>query len=261
MRTTNRSLAIGVLALLLAGCSLLSGGANAALDGEWQLQNGSNQGAAIPNPPGRRITLTIDGADVGGISACNHYGGTLDVSGTTIRISALGMTEMACIDDGVMAAEAAYLDALPRATGATRSGNSLVLRGPQVELRFALVPPVPNAALVGTAWVLQSLISGDAVSSTSGDPATLQLNADGSLTASTGCREVTGSYTISGTQVQVTLDPYDLVGCADPVGAQDVQVLAVIGSANGFSVAIGGNSMTLTATGQGLGYRVVAAGS
>jgi heat shock protein HslJ len=255
MRAISRSLAAAALGLLLAGCSLLPGAVGAALDGEWQLQNGTNQGAAIPIPPGSRITLVIDGVDVGGISACNHYGGTIAIDGTTIAISALSMTEMACIDDGVMAAEAAYLAALPRVTSAARTGNSLVLRGPQVELRFALVVPVPDAALLGTTWVLDSLISGEAVSSTSGDLATLKLTADGTLAASTGCREVTGQFTVSGTQVQVTLDPYDLFGCADPVGAQDAHVLGVLGAADGFSVAINGNSMTLSAGDRGLGYR------
>lgn len=254
MRALHLNLAVGSLALLLAACSLLPGAVNAALDGEWQLQAGSNQGAPLPIPAGSRITLKIDGADVGGISACNHYGGTLEVNGTTIRISALSTTEMACTDDGVMAAEAAYQAALPRVTSAARTGNSLVLSGPQVELRFTLVPLVPNAELVGPVWVLDSLLSGEVVSSVSANPATLQLSADGSLAASTGCREVTGRYTISGAQVQVTLDPYDLIGCAGDVEAQDAQVLAVLG--DGFSVAIVGNSMTLTAGEQGLGYRV-----
>ena len=251
----HRSMAVGTLALLLAACSLLPGAVSVALDGEWQLQAGNNQGAAIPIVAGSRITLKIDGADVGGIAACNHYGGTLAVDGTTIRISALSMTEMACQED-VMASEAAYLAALPRVTTAARTGNSLVLSGPQVELHFIVVPPVPNADLVGPAWVLESLISGEVVSSISGDEATLQLNANGTLSASTGCREVTGRYSISGSEVKVTLDPYDLFGCPDAVGAQDTHVLAVIGAVDGFTVTIQGDSMTLTAGDQGLGYRV-----
>jgi len=35
----------------------------------------------------------------------------------------------------------------------------------------------------------------------------LELNADGTFIASTGCREITGRYTISGNQVQATIDP------------------------------------------------------
>lgn len=255
----HRGLAAGALAVLTAGCSLLPGEESAALNGEWRLQAGTNQGAAIPIPAGGRITLTIDGAEVGGISACNHYGGTLEISGTTIRISALAMTEMACPED-LMAAEAAYLAALPRVTTAARDGDSLVLSGPEAELRFARLQPVPNADLVGPVWTLESLISGQVVSSVIKAP-TLQLHANGTLAASTGCRDVTGRYTVSGNRVMATLDPYDLIGCPDPLGAQDAQVLKVIGAVDGFSVATQGNAMTLTAGDRALGYRVVAAGS
>lgn len=256
----HRNLAVAALALLLVGCSLLPGAENAALNGEWQMRSGANQGAAIPIPADRRITLKIDGTQVGGSAACNIYGGTLEINGTTIKISALSMTEMACQDD-VMAAEAAYLAALPRVTTATRDQDSLVLTGPDVELRFARVQPVPNANLVGPLWTLDSLISGEVVSSVIGDKAILQLNANGTLAASTGCRDLTGHYTVSGSKVQVTLDPYDLIACADPLGAQDTQVLRVFGAVDGFTFAIQGNSMTLTAGELGLGYRVGAAGS
>jgi heat shock protein HslJ len=170
------------------------------------------------------------------------------------------MTEMACQDD-LMAAEAAYLAALPSVTTASRAGDSLVLSGPQVELHFARVQPVPNADLAGPLWTLDSLISGEVVASVIGDAPTLQLKANGTLAASTGCRDLTGHYTVSGNQVKVTLDPYDAIACANPLGAQDSHVLKVIGALDGFSVTIQGNSMTLTAGNLGLGYRVVATGS
>jgi len=239
--------------LVLAGCSLLPGGTTTSLDGDWQLQAGTNRGQAIPIVAGSHVTLKIKGAQVGGTAACNSFGGNLQRSGGTITISELIQTEMACLDDRLMASEAAYLAALPRVDTAARSGNSLVLSGPQVKLTFGpLSPTVANAALVGTVWVLTSLVNGDAVSSTVGARATLQFNADGTFSGSTGCRDITGRYTISGTEVQATLDPYDTIGCAAGIGDQDVHVLGVIN--DGFSVAITGRSMTLTAGSKGLGY-------
>lgn len=262
MRALHRTLAVGTLGLLLVACSLLPGALNVALDGEWRLQAGTNQGAAIPIAAAHPITLKIDGTQVGGTAACNQYGGKLAINGTTIKISELFQTEMACLDGGdVMASEAAYLAALPRVDTAARDGDSLVLSGPDVELRFARVQPVPNADLVGPTWTLDSLISGEAVSSVADKPATLQFNANGTLSASTGCRDLTGHYAVSGNKVQVTLDPYDMIACADPLGAQDTHVLKVIGAADGFTVVIQGESMTLTAGDLGLGYRVTAAGS
>jgi heat shock protein HslJ len=260
MRALHHSLAIGALTLALVGCSLLPGARGAGLDGEWQLEQGASQGAAIPIVTGHAVTLTIHGTSVGGTSACNHYGGTLEIDGTTLKISALSMTEMACQDDGVMASEAAYLAALPRVTGGHRDGDSLVLNGPGVEFHFTRIPPVADAALVGPLWTLDSLISSGVASTVLAAP-TLQLRADGTLAASTGCRDLTGRYTIAGNVVKVTLDPYDLIACAEPIGSQDVHVMRVIGAADGFSIAIQGSSMTATAGDLGLGYRTGASGT
>ena len=241
------------LILILSGCSLLSGGASASLEGEWQLQAGSDQGQPVPIVAGSPINLTVEGGRVGGSAACNSYGGNIQINGSSIAISDLFQTEMACVDDRVMASEAAYLAALLRATSAARDGGSLVLSGPQVELRFALVPPVANATLTGTVWVLDSLISGDAVSSTVGGRVTLELSPDRAISGSTGCRDFSGQYTISGNQVRVTLDPYDTVGCAEGLGDQDTHILGVI--SNEFSIAISGATLSLNARNKGLSYR------
>jgi heat shock protein HslJ len=241
------------LIVILSACSVVSGGAPASLDGEWRLTAGTNQGQPIPIVAGSKVTLTIDGSQVGGTAACNSFGGKIEIHGSSIVLSELFQTEMACLDDRLMASEAAYMAALSLVTTAARTGDTLVLTGPQVELRFASVPPVANANLVGTVWVLDSVISGEAVSSTVGGRATMQLNADGTFATSTGCREITGRYTISGNQLQATIDPYDTIACANPVGEQDVHVLKVL--SNGFSATIDGNSLTLSAGDLGLGYQ------
>lgn len=242
-----------ILMLLLSGCSLVSGRGTASLDGEWLLQAGTNQGVAIPIVAGSQVTLQVNGTQVGGTAACNSYGGRMAISGASIAISELFQTEMACLDDRLMALESAYLAALPLVTTAARTGNSLVLTGPQVELRFAFVPPVANANPVGTTWVLDSLISGDAVSSTVGERVTLLLSGDGRLAASTACREVTGTYAIAGGQVQVTLDPYDTIGCASEIGDQDAHILEVL--SGGFEISVDGNRLTVMAGDQGMSYR------
>jgi heat shock protein HslJ len=243
-----------VLALLLSGCSMLPGVGSSSLHGDWQLQAGTNQGQPVPIVAGSKITMTIAGGKVSGSAACNAYGGTIKVAGTAVTITALSMTEMAC-QENLMASETAYLAALPGVTTVERSGSSLVLTGPDVELSFVLIPPVADTSLVGTSWVLESLIDGQVASSTVAR-ATLKLNPDGTFAASTGCRDVTGRYTISGDVVKVTLDPYDTIGCANPIGDQDAQVLHVIGTQ--FSFAVQGDGLTLTADDRGLGYRATA---
>jgi heat shock protein HslJ len=226
-----------------------SGGA--ALNGTWQLDSGTHGGATLPIIADNPITMTIDGSEIGGRAACNTYGGTIETDGRAVTISALSMTEMGC-DQPVMAAEAAYIAALADVSGADRSDDELRLTGDSVDLTFGIVPPVADADLAGTTWVLDSLISGDTASSVGGDPATLEFDDDGTFTGGTGCRGFDASYAAEGAQVSVTDFANTDPACPEELIAQDEHVLAVL--SDGFSVAIDGNRLTLTAGEMGLGY-------
>lgn len=244
--------ALAAPALILAACDLGLGGA-VEVDGSWQLERGSQRGAALPVPDGGAITLEVDGEDIGGRAACNLYGGSIEVNGNRITLRASEMTEMGC-EEELMAAEAAYIAAIGAVDRAARADDRLVLTGPNVELRFTLIPRVPQADLVGTRWILDGLVSGDAVSSTLGEEATLELADDGSFTGSTGCRTFGGDYAVNGGQVTVTHLVQDDGACADELAGQDEHVLDVIGG--GFAVAVDGDRLTLSASdGLGLTYR------
>jgi heat shock protein HslJ len=237
------------LAVLTTACGLF--GAPAELDGMWTLTRGTHDGAAITPIPGSAVTLSIDGTDVGGTAACNQYGGTIERDGGSISIGALSMTEMACAEP-IMALESAYLAALPLVTGATRVGDTLTLTGPGVELEYALVPPEADAELVGTTWTLESLVSGDAVSSVTGD-ATLLLSDDGTLSGSTGCRLFSAGYAVEGTTLVVDDLMVDMRACDETTAAQDDAVLAVLESDP--TVSIDGSRLSLRADLAGLDYR------
>lgn len=252
-----------LVVLLLAGCARLSPGAGgpdtpepsaAAPDvvGAWVLVEGTHDGAAIEVPNGWRVTMNLsDDGEVGG-QACNHYGGTYDLDGGRISFSAMSMTEMAC-EEPMMTIEAAYHAALAAVSTAERSGERLTLAGNGVELVFELLPPVPDAALQGTDWRLESIIQVEAVSSVQGEP-TLALNADGTLAGSTGCRDFSGEYVVVGDEVEVTSLATTDQACATELEVQDAFVLDVL--EGGFTVAINGNGLTLgKADGTGLGYR------
>lgn len=234
-------------ALAIAGCDLfMPPAAGGDLDGEWRLVSGTHQGDSVPIPEDAPITMTIDGAEVGGRAACNIYGGELDVDGDRVAIGAMSMTEMGC-DAPVMEAEAAYIAALGDVERWARSGSTLTFSGEAVELTYELVPEEPDAALVGTAWRLDSLITGDAVSSTVGDqPATLVLRDDGTLSGSTGCRSFDGRYEVDGESVRIGQLVTDDRACPD-IPRQDDIVLTVLGE--GFTYAIDEDRLTV-ASGQ-----------
>jgi heat shock protein HslJ len=267
MSSRKKSLAAIALFVTLAGCV---GGANSpnprpradpppsAADvveatGSWQMSSGTVDGVGFRIVPDAPITMTVKGSDVGGRSACNHYGAEFVVEDGEVRLRMSSMTMMAC-PEPAMSAETAFVGAIGRVTGATRDGDRLTLTGPGVELVFDRLAPVPVAALVGTDWVLESLISGDAVSSVAGDPATLRLEADGTFNGSTGCRTFKGRWI----EADGGITPTDLAmdgECPADLASQDGHVVSVL---EGFRVAIDGDVLTLTGgAGQGLGYRVV----
>jgi len=248
---TPRLLPLLALAAVLASACAI-GDPSADLDGEWVLDGGTVDGAALQLVDGTRISLALDGATVGGIAACNHYGGELERDGARVSFGAMSTTEMAC-DQPVMALEAAYLAALARVDTAARDGDRLQLSGPGVQLDFALVLPLADADPVGTNWVLESLILGDAVSSVVG-AATLRLDADGTLSGSTGCRGFDASYRIDGGTLEVRDWIIDMRPCGAENAGQDGHVQNVLEGP--ISISVSGDRLTLMSGANGLDYRV-----
>jgi len=255
MPRSTRLLLVAVI--LVAACGASGSGTSpvpsdppAALDpqGPWQLVEGRAVGQPLALIEDARITFIVEGSNVGGRSACNQYFGELTVVDGVVRIDGLGGTDMGCLGE-VMDLEQAYLKALGSVTAARMDGENLVLVGPDTELRFERLEPPPTAALVGTRWVLDALVQGDAVASTIGDPAILALAADGTLAGSTGCRTFTGRYVVSGDEIDFV--EFALDGeCAGGPADQDAHVVEVL--EGGFRASVDGQQLTLSDDG-GLG--------
>jgi heat shock protein HslJ len=248
-----------ITALLLAACGSAGtsppGSSGDPFDpqGAWQLESGTSNGAAIPLVDGHTVSLTIEGSEIGGTAACNHYGGRLTVTGGRIEIGDLAMTAMGC-EDPLMAAESAFVAALSEVETIGGDAGQLVLRGPQVELRFDALAPPPTAELVDTVWVLDTLFVGDVASSPSGDLATLELRADGTFVGSTGCRTFSGDWLEQGGQIVAPSFAMDQTECPAELSQQDGHVLTVIG--DGFVPSVEGDLLTLVDPGGvGLVYR------
>lgn len=246
--------------LLVAAC----GGASvttppseppAAIDpaGAWQLVAGTVDGQALTLPPDTPVTLVVEGSSVSGRSACNQYFGEFTIVDGKVTLGGLGGTEMAC-EEPIMSLEAAYLGGLAKVDSARMDGEALVLTGPGVDFRFERLETPPTGEMIGTQWLLESIVQADVVSSTVGDQATLTLHDDGSFEGSTGCRMLSGRYTIDGAEILATELRAD-GECPDDVFAQDSHVIEVLG--DGFRAAVDGQKLQLTSPGGvwGLVYR------
>jgi heat shock protein HslJ len=249
---------MAALLVLLAGCARLGIGPGASstapsandLAGTWLLDSGYGPSGQVEVPDGWRVTLVFDDSGVHG-QACNMYGGSYQLTGSTIGFSEMSMTEMAC-QEPMMTVESAYHAALGAVDTFARTGDQLTLGGNGAELVFSLQPPVPDATLQGTRWLLETLLQGETASSVQG-LGWLELGADGALTGSTGCRELSGTYVLSGDQVVIS-DLRATGACDAALAQQDAHVVSVI--EGGFTVAIDGAKLTIISQGgDGLGYR------
>jgi heat shock protein HslJ len=243
-------IALVVLTLALAACGegdvTLDTSSSPRPDGDWQLT------AGITMVDGYPITMSINGSEVSGRAACNSYFGTVTVNGSAVSFGEMGQTAMGC-EPAVMAAETAFMTVLGLATSFEYAEDGLVLTSPEGDLVFHAVVPVPTAELVGTTWLLETLIEGEAASSVAGEPATLLLDADGTLTGSTGCRTLTGRWLENGGVIIVPELSAD-GECPDELWNQDSLVVTVVGDE--FRAEVDGDKLTLTSMGgDGLAYR------
>ncbi|HET9755954.1 MAG TPA: META domain-containing protein [Candidatus Limnocylindrales bacterium] len=245
-----------VVTVILVACDAGSPEPPAAgpvdVTGAWQMSSGSIDGVALAVGDDSPITLSVTGTQISGRSACNNYGGEIAFQEGRPRFILTSSTQMACAEP-VMAVEAAFTAVLPRVVGAARDGDRLTLTGPGVELLFDRIPPVPLAQLLGTDWVLDSIVAGEVVSNVAGDPATLRLDADGTFTGSTGCRTFSGRWVEANGGIRPTDLGMDQAECPPDLAGQDGHVVGVLG---GYRVTIDGRTLTLTGDrGDGLIYR------
>jgi len=255
MRLTALVVYAAVAVLTVTACGEEGPGASVRhdWDGAWVLTSGTHGDDPLTLVASHPVTLVLAGDEVGGIAACNHYGGTVTHSDDAIAFSAMSMTEMACSPESAMTLEAAFIAALADVDTATLDGDALVLSGEATTLTFEFQPPPPTADLVGTTWVLESLITGDAASSVAGQP-TLLLRADGSVSGSTGCRTFRGTWVESGAQLDFVEFTMGDETCGSALTPQDSHVVVVLG--DGFTAAVDGPTLTASdPDGNGLVYR------
>jgi heat shock protein HslJ len=99
---------------------------------EWRAVSVAGRAPVATHIP----TIKLDGTRAEGSAGCNSYGADVAISGTTIKVSQLIQTEMACVDATAMDIEGAFVAALSAATTIEIRDGKLVIGGPEGELVF-----------------------------------------------------------------------------------------------------------------------------
>lgn len=132
-----------------------TGAIAASIAGDWILTGLTVDGNDVELPP-YDLPLVIDRGTISGNGGCNSFSGTIEGDpGSTMSVSQLGGTEMAC---EYLDFETIYLGALSTLASATSGPDgSLTLTGPTFEARYQAAPPVAAASLTGTVWRLDTI--------------------------------------------------------------------------------------------------------
>jgi len=226
----------------------------ASLDGRTFVSSTvTRDGAPFPLAPGSQLRVTFNFGNLGASAGCNQMSATYLVDGNVLRISGLGMTEMACAGPGLMEQEQWFAQILGGSPLLALDGDTLTMTLDNSSIEFTDAGAgQPAAQLVGPLWRVVSIIDGESVSSLpQGADATFQFAADGGVTLNTGCNSGGGRYAVDGG----TLSFADIVttkrACGG-AGGQLENVIIPLVNAGALTFTIDGQVMTLTADGRGV---------
>jgi len=243
--------------LLMAGCAM--GGSpspSASLDGRDFLSVAvSDGGQPRPLVSGTRIRIAFSSGSISASAGCNVMGAAYRLDSGRLIIEHLGQTDMGC--DPARLEQDAWLAAFLAGHPAVRlSGDELTLQldSTIVELIDRRVVD-PDQPLVGPAWRVESIITGQAVSSVPvGASATLTLQPDGRFVLDTGCNTGGGTYTVEGSTLRLSAIGLTKRACPGPAGDLEQAVLGVL-QLSPITVEIEARALTLTAGDHGLALR------
>lgn len=155
------------------------------------------------------IRFTKDGK-IEGTTGCNRFFGNYVQDDAKVSFSGTGATKMACMEDGVMQQEAAFLailqgNALVSFEQPGKALSRLTVTGAN-GISFTGVPILPKAgepapdaaALKGGVWIVEDINRTGIIDNSR---LTLTFSEDGRVSGSTNCNGFSGTYSVDGTKL------------------------------------------------------------
>ncbi len=186
-----------------------------------------------PLVPGSQLSVTFnDNETVGVDSGCNGLFSTYDAAHGTLTEPA-GGTEIACAKP-LMAQEEWVMDFLVSNATYEVDGDSLTLSNDDTTIELVDEEvAIPDAALTGTQWVLEGIVSGSnetgAVASVpAGVRSTLRLARDGGTTIDYGCNVGGSKVEVAATTITFRGGATTMRFCPGPTGQTEHAVADVL---------------------------------
>ena len=222
------------------------GSGRAGLDGRTFLSTATRGHALVA---GSRVRLTFSGGRITAQAGCNTMSGTYVLDGNHLRVSAMWMTEMAC--QPPLMDQDTWLAGLLDGALVTLAGDELTLaKDGDVLTLFDRVVADPDRPLLGTRWVVDGLVAGDAVSSVPpGVVAALTFSA-GRVDVEGGCNRGGGAVAVSDATLTFGSIGLTKMACQGAAMAVEEAVVAVLAGEVRYAIEAG--TLTLDAGARGL---------
>jgi heat shock protein HslJ len=268
MKPASIVMAAAALAFGLAAC----GESEPAADAPTTTRAPTTTPASVPDPPpdldgrvfvstavtghrlvdGTTVRLAFDGDQLGASAGCNQVGGTWSIDGGALAVpDDMVMTEMACDPPALMEQDTWLASFLSSRPTIVLRGDTLTLTGRDATINLLDREVAdPDRPLEGTEWVVDGLVSGDAVSSVPSDIRVPTLQFDGGQVAvDAGCNTGSGRYDAK--ERDITFGPIATtrMACGEPTMEVEAHVLGVVDGTASYEIEAGVLTLTNGDTG------------
>jgi heat shock protein HslJ len=260
-----RALLVLVIAAGVVACSDDGGAGDgsdvaAQLDGrELVVVAVTEAGAARELVEGTEIRLTFADGQLGASAGCNSMGGPYAFDGAVLVVDGLATTDMAC-EPPLMAQDewlAGVLSGRPQVS-IDDNGVSLV-DGSTAVLLVDREAVRPDAPLVGTVWVLDTIFEGGPDGAASSVPGGVEASVtfadDGTYSVATGCNVGSGAYELTGATTLRLEQPLVSLRPCEPDQAVAEGAMLSLFAPGEVEAVVDDQRLTISAGDVGLGFR------
>jgi heat shock protein HslJ len=271
LKVVRAHLAVPLALLLLAGplgCGDDGGGGgggdgadlDAELDGRELVATGITEDGVRREPvAGTEIRLTFDDGQLGATAGCNSMGGRYALDGDVLVVDELATTDMAC-EPPLMAQDEWLAGLLAGRPSVGLDGTDVTLTTGSTVVKLTDRQVVrPDAPLVGTVWVLDTIFEGGPDGAASSVPdgveASVTFGDDGTYSIATGCNVGSGDYEQTGPDTLRLAQPLVSLSPCEPDQAVAEGAMLSLFAPGDVEAVVDDQRLTLTAGDAGLGFR------